>query len=92
MADGETMKYFNRDPIGTRTSTGAIKIGDDCFVSDWVWRGAPFKARPAISKCNNWRIDDRMGQLARLAITEQDAVAGADELNTLAAAAQLLKE
>jgi hypothetical protein len=78
--------------IGTISKTGAMKVADDCYVADWIWKRAPFKARPANALSNNWRVDNYKGVAVDLNISEEEAKAKADQYNTWAATAQLLKE
>ncbi len=85
-------KLLSELAIGKRTATGAVKISQDHYVSEWVWKYAPFKARPANAASNNWRVDRKDGVMESFQLTEEKARERADELNTLAAAVELLRE
>lgn len=78
-------------PIGGISPTGAIRTGPDTFVAEWVWRYAPFRARESNAFSNRWRVDRADGKLIYFQLDEEHAKRCAEELNMLAAAAQLLR-
>jgi hypothetical protein len=79
-------------PIGGRTfMNDSVRISEDCFVAAWVWKGAPFRAREANAMSNDWRVDNKDGQLQSLGLSREAAEEQAEKLNMLAATVMLLK-
>jgi hypothetical protein len=78
-------------PIGGRSPTGSIRISEDCFVADWVILYAPWRHQKSRHLVHEWIVIGARGYVHDHSMTQENARRVAEQLNTLAATAVMLR-
>lgn len=76
--------------IGQVSASGAVYIGNDQYISDWVVNGAPFRCRQSYTT-ERWIVADKRDKPVTFYEDKPPAEARAEELNDMALIAIMVR-